>query len=166
MRRILFAGGLVLIWALAWGSLSPANLLSGLAMTGFLFVLAPEMWPRRDRVVIRPRALVALAWHLAGTIVRSNVVLTRLVVARRPCARSGVIGVEIPPLADGTITFVTNAMALTPGMIPLEVRSAHDDPDAPLVMFLHVLDLQDVEEARREVLRLVALAERAFGARV
>jgi len=148
---------LTVIWVLAWGSPSPANVIGGLAVAALLLVLAPDTWPGLTRPRIRPVAIARFAGSVLVKVLESNVVLTREVLARRSRIHTGVVAVPLPECSDALITLITNVMALTPGTMPLEVTRG------PTVMYVHVLHLHDVEDVRREVQHLAALAYRAFG---
>jgi multicomponent Na+:H+ antiporter subunit E len=156
MAVALYAAGLVVIWVLAWGSPSPANVLGGLAVAAVLLVVSPDPRPRGP-IRIRPVAVARFLGHAAVQIAISNVQMTRAVLSRHPRIATGVVAVPLPDCSDGLITLITNVMALAPGTMPLEVRQH------PTVVYVHVLDLHDPEEVRDDVRHLAALAYRAFG---
>lgn len=158
MIRALYAVGLSLIWVMAWGSPSPANVLGGLAVAALLLTVTPNVVPTHGAVRVRPVAIARLAAYLLVKVVESNVLLIRQIVARQPRLRSGVIAVPLPEGSDGLVTLIANTMALTPGTIPLEVQR-----DLETVIYVHILQLHDPEESRREIRHLAALAYRAFG---
>ena len=160
MRPVGYVVGLALIWVLLWGSASPANILSGLAVGTALVVLIPEMRPRttgRVRIRIRPLAIARLVGYVLVGTVRSNVELTKEVMARRSRVRTAVIGVPLAGCSDGLLTLISNLLALSPGTMPLEVRQN------PTVLYIHALLFTDVEDVRRNVLHLTDLVVRAFG---
>jgi multicomponent Na+:H+ antiporter subunit E len=157
MSSWIYAIGLATIWVLLWGSASPANVLSGLAI-GFLLVLVvPGLRRRGGRPVIRPVAVARLTWHMLVTIVASNAALVREVLAPSDRLRTAVIGVPLPGCSDEVLTLVNNIVALSPGTMPIELTSD------PVVLYVHVLHLRDLETTRRDILRLTDLAVRAFG---
>ncbi len=157
MRSWTYAIGLATIWVLLWGSASPANVVSGLAI-GWLLVLAvPDLRRPGGRFVIRPVAIARLAWHVLVTTVTSNVMLTREVLAPTDRLRTAVIGVPLPACSDGLLTLVNNLVALSPGTMPLELTQD------PTVLYAHVLHLRDLEATRQDIMRLTELAVRAFG---
>lgn len=148
------------VWVLAWGSLTLANVLGGLAVATVVLFVAPDGLGRRDGgrrwPVIRPLAIARLLGFLLIELVRSNVVLAREVLARRSRLHAGVMAVPLPGCSDGLLTLISNVLALTPGTNPV-----HVDRD-PTVIYVHVLWMHDVERSRAEVLRLADLAFRAF----
>jgi multicomponent Na+:H+ antiporter subunit E len=148
---------LVAIWLLAWGSLSWANLLSGLAVAGGLVLFLPEARRRAHLPVVRPVPLVRLGMRLARDLVVSNVVLIREVLTPWPRIATGVVRVPLPECSDEVLTLLANLVALTPGTIPVEVER---DPG---VMLVHVLHLHSVEDVQRDIWSLRDLVVRAFG---
>jgi multicomponent Na+:H+ antiporter subunit E len=157
VRALFFAAGLATIWVLLWGSASPANVISGIAIGWLLVMIVPGLRRGGGRLVFRPVAVVRLAWHMVVTIVSSNIVLTREVLSPSDRLRTAVIGVPLPGCSDELLTFVSNLVALSPGTMPLEVTRE------PAVLYAHVLQLRDLETTRRDILRLTDLTVRAFG---
>ncbi len=159
MSLVAYAVGLALIWVLAWGTPTPANVLGGLVVAAVLLAVSPDSWLslRRTRPRLRPVAVARFLGFVLVEVVRANVILTREVVSRESRITTGVVAVPLPECSDGLLTLVTNVMAVTPGTMPIEV-TRH-----PTVMYVHVLLLGDVEAVRRDVQHLAALAYRAFG---
>ena len=143
---------IVAMWVLAWGSVTLANVVGGLAVATVVLFVAPDSvgGGRGDRrwPVVRPLAIARLFGFVLVELVRSNVVLTREVLARRSRLHAGVMAVPLPSCSDGLLTLISNVLALTPGTNPV-----HVDRD-PTVIFVHVLWMHDVERSRAEVLRL------------
>lgn len=158
MRSLSYVVALTVIWVLLWGSASAANVLSGLALGAVLVVLVPGLRGRSDgRFTLRPLAILRLVGYMLVVTVRSNVELTREVLSRQSRIRTAVVGVPLPGCSDELLTLMTNLLALSPGTMPLELR--HD----PIVLYVHVLHLTDIEQVRRKILHLTDLTVRAFG---
>jgi multicomponent Na+:H+ antiporter subunit E len=157
MALVAYGLGLALIWVLAWGTPTPANVLGGLAVAAVLMAVSPDTFPRRRRGWIRPVAIARFLGFVLVEVLKANVFLTREVLTRESRITTGVVAVPLPDCSDGLLTLVTNVMAVTPGTMPLEVTRD------PTVMYVHVLVLGDVEQVRRDVQHLAALAYRAFG---
>lgn len=157
MRSLAYVGTLAAIWVLLWGSASPANVLSGLAVGGALVLLVPGLRrPRSSGYTFRPLALARFVGYVLLVITRSNVELIREVLSRSSRIQTAVIGVPLPGCSDEIITLITNLLAMSPGTMPIEL---HNDPN---VLYIHVLTRTDVENVRDEVLRLTDLTVRAF----
>jgi multicomponent Na+:H+ antiporter subunit E len=154
---LLYVGAIVLVWVFAWGSLTFANVLGGLAVAIVVLAWAPDGLGRSGRrPAIRPIAIGRLLMFVLVELLRSNVALTRMVLAPRPKLHAGVLEVPLPSCSDGLLTLIANVLALTPGTNPL-----HVDRD-PTVLYVHVLQMYDAEQTRADVLRLADLAFRAF----
>ena len=148
--------GVTVMWVLAWGSLTFANVVGGLAVGGFLLLVSPDRVRFGGRIAIRPIALVRFTGYVVFQIIKSNIVLVGSVTARRSRLHTGVIEVTLPECSDELLTVVTNVLALTPGTSPLHL-TRH-----PTVIYIHVLDMRDAEATRRDVQRLADIAFEAF----
>jgi multicomponent Na+:H+ antiporter subunit E len=158
MSSLGYVIGLAAIWVLLWGSASAANVLSGLAIGFVLVLLVPGLRRRgTGRVTIRPVAIGRLVGHMLWVIVRSNVELTREVLSRSSRLRTAVVGVPLPGCSDELLTLISNLLALSPGTMPLELRQD------PMVLYVHVLHVSDLDDVRGQILRLADLTVRAFG---
>ena len=158
MTVVVYVLGLIVIWVLAWGSLSFANVLSGAAVAALMVWLAPDTFPGVRRApAFRVRPVCRFGLHVAQQIVLSNLALSRVVLAKRSRIHTGVMAVPLPERSDGLLTLIVNVMALSPGTIPLQITRE------PPVLYVHVLQMGDIEASRRQVERLVELACRAFG---
>lgn len=153
-----YGAGLAAAWVLLWGSLSWANVLSGVAVAAVLIWLLVPTERRHGRLgTIRPLALARLGIHLLRQLAVSNVVLIREVVAPRGRLRTGVVAVPVFGCSDQVVTTLANFMAMAPGTMPVEFRTD------PRMMYVHVLHLRGIEEAREELLRLRDVTVRALG---
>ena len=158
MSALGFGAVLVALWVLLWGSLSVANVLSGVLVVAVVLWLVPDLSVRFDRPVLRPVALARFVGRFLLEVARANAVLTREILSPGSSIRTGVVAVPLPLCSDGLLTLVANVLALTPGTMPVEVRRS---PDAAI--YVHVLHLGDVDDVRRDVQHLAELAVRAFG---
>lgn len=153
---------LTCIWVLLWGSASVANIASGLLVALAIVALDPGLRPRagaRDRGPLfgRPIAVLRLVAYMVLQTVQATIALTREVLGRHSMIRTGVVAVELPGCSEEMVTLVNSLVALVPGTMPLDVRMN------PTVLYVHVLHLNDVAEAKRQVRRLTELCVRAFG---
>lgn len=148
-----------IIWTLAWGSVSFANVLGGAAVGVLLLAITPDSTGglRSWNSPLRPLAALRFLGYVVVQVVKSNGVLSREVITRHSGINTGVIAVPLPECSDGLITLITNTMALTPGTMPLQVDRN------PTVLYIHILQLSDIEAARRDAQHLAELAYGAFG---
>jgi len=157
MRSLTYVVGLTLIWVMLWGTPSPANIVSGLAVSYVLVTVLPGLRRHRRWGKLRPGPLFGLIGFMLKSAVTSNAALARDIVARRSRLRTGVVGVRLPECSDELVTLITNLLALTPGTMPLELV------EAPRTLYVHVLRMGDGEGVRRSIRHLTSLAVRAFG---
>jgi multicomponent Na+:H+ antiporter subunit E len=147
---------LVAVWVALWEQVSPANVLSGLAVALVVLTLFP-VGDRRRSGTVRPVAAARFLAYFAWNLVEASAVVAWEIVTPRNRINEGIVAIPIRGVSDAVVTVVANAISLTPGTLTLEARRS------PAVLYVHVLHLYDVEAVRRETLRLEALAIRAFG---
>jgi|SRR5829696_4304964 len=157
MRSIPSVIGLTAVWVMLWGTASPANVISGLAVALLLVNVLPGLRRHRRWGKLRVGPLLRLGGFMLVSTVTSNAALARDIVARRSRLRTGVVGVRLPECSDELITLITNLLALTPGTMPLELV------EAPRTLYVHVLRMNDGADVRRSIRHLTSLAVRAFG---
>lgn len=157
MALISYGIGLALIWVLAWGTPTPANVLGGLVVAAVLLAVSPDTFPPLRRARIRPVAIARFVGFVLVEAVTANVQVTRAIISRDARRRTAVLALHLPACSDGLLTLISNTMAVTPGTMPIEVTRD------PTVVYFHALLLGDTEETRRAVQRLADLAYRAFG---
>jgi multicomponent Na+:H+ antiporter subunit E len=150
--------GLVAAWVLLWGAWSAANVLSGIAVAAALILLLVPAERRSAEIVeVRPLALARLGVYLLRQLATSNVMLIREVLAREGRRKTAVVAVPLTGASDQVVTTLANFMAMAPGTMPVEVE------EDPTVLYVHVLHLDDLEAARRQLYRLRDLTVRALG---
>lgn len=157
MIRAIRAGVMVLIWLALWSDLSLANVLGGIAVAGSIIVLF-DTW-QVGTVVVRPIPALRFALHFGVKLVQASLVVARTVIAPRHRIHTGIVAVPLVGSSDAVATLIADAISLTPGTLTLEVRRD------PVVLFVHALDLRNVEQVQADVRRIEVLAIRAFGPR-
>jgi multicomponent Na+:H+ antiporter subunit E len=155
MTRVVRLAVLVAIWLALWSDLSAANALSGMLVAGAIVWLFDS--GRKGTVVLRPLHAARLAAYFLFKLVQASLVVARTVLAPRYRVNTGIIAVPLRGCSDALTTLIADAISLTPGTLTLEVRQE------PLTLFVHVLDLRNVEQVRRDLRRLEVLTIRAFG---
>jgi len=153
---------LTLVWALLWGDLGVASLLSGLGIAVFVVLVARPTGVHGIQLTsFHPVSAVVFLVYFFVQLVKSNLQVAWEVITPRPNMNRAIISVPLHVSTDGLVTAVGNAITLTPGTLTVDVR--RDDPDRPPVLYVHALHFTDVDSLRRDVLRLERLAVRAFG---
>jgi multicomponent Na+:H+ antiporter subunit E len=155
VTRLVHVGWLVTVWLLLWGDVTPANLLSGLAVAGVVVAIAGAR--RSGQITVRPVAAVRFVGHFAVQLVVATAVVAWEVVTPRNRIRTGIVAVPLHGCSDAVAALIADTISLTPGTLTVEVDRR------PLTLYVHVLHLRDVERVRRDVRRIEVLAVRAFG---
>lgn len=156
---------LAAVWLLLWGSISAANVLSGIGVAVLLLLVYPtdrgRPAERREPSGVpwwrRPVAVVRLAGSVVAQLIASNALLTREVLTPGSKIRTAVVACRLRSDNERAITLLANVLALTPGTMPVNVQ-LH-----PAVIHVHVLHLDTPVATRRTVARLEALVIRAVG---
>ena len=146
---------LVMLWLALWSDVSAANLLSGVLLAGA--IVLPFDTGDGGSVVVRPLHVGRFALHFLYKLVQASFVVARTVVAPRHRINTGVVAVPLRGCSDAVATLIADTITLTPGTLTLEVRRD------PLTLFVHALDVRDVEQVQADVRRLEVLAVKAFG---
>lgn len=142
---------LTVLWMALWGSWSPGVVLMGVAVAvaaSWAFPLPPVDLGARVRVL----PLVWLVLHFLYDVVKASVLVSIVVLRRRPVSNA-VVTVNLRSNSDFVLTAVGAMLTLVPGSIIVEARrSTH-------TLYLHVLDVDTPEQA--EAFREQALAVEA-----
>ena len=125
---------LVLVWILLWGTLSAANILSGLAVALLITVLLPlPVVPVEGRV--HPLALLRLLVVVAYELVLSSLQVAWLAIRPGVPPRSAVLRARLAIKSDLVLALAVNIITLIPGSMVLEI-----DQERRLI-YVHVIDV-------------------------
>jgi multicomponent Na+:H+ antiporter subunit E len=155
MIRVVRVLWLLAVWLALWSDISVANVTSGLLVA--VAVMATFRSWQVGRVIVRPLAAARFAAYFAYKLVESTVVVARAIAAPAHRIHTGIVAVPLQGCSDALVTLIAEAITLTPGTLTLEVSRD------PLVLYVHALDLRDVDAVRADVRKLEMLAVRAFG---
>jgi multicomponent Na+:H+ antiporter subunit G len=156
-QQILVFVLLVGVWVALWGRLSFANVLSGAVAALAVVRLFPTVGPLPPIGRFRPGRALAFVRHFVVELFKANLVVAREVVTPANRINEAIVRVPIGATTDTMITFLANAVSLTPGTMTVEVEI---DPPA---LDVHVLHFRGVEEVRADIGELAGYAIRAFG---
>ena len=147
---------LVVLWLLAWGELSVANLLSGVAVAGAVLVAFPLEQRSGGTLRFRARGVVRLGGYIISQLVVSNVLMTRHVLSPTPDAHPGVLSHRLQQPSEEVVTVMTSVIALSPGTMVVDVDAAST------TIYVHFFRLRDVAAARASLDRLERLVTDAI----
>jgi multicomponent Na+:H+ antiporter subunit E len=143
---------LVLVWILLWGSVSVANIVSGLAVASVITLLLPlPAVPVEGRV--HPLSLVRLIITVGHYLALSSVQVAWLAVKPGPPPLSAVLRAHVAVKSDLVLALAVNIFNLIPGSIVLEIDQSRR------MLYMHVIDVGS-DRAVNRFYRQVAQVER------
>ncbi|MEV6812635.1 Na+/H+ antiporter subunit E [Micromonospora sp. NPDC051296] len=158
-NRIVAVTCLVAVWVLLWGTLSWANVISGLVVAAVLlavFPLPPVTFAGR----IHPLPLLRFALRFLLDLVVASAQIAWLALRVGHTPRSAIIAVQLRVNTDLNLTLTAESLSLVPGSLILEADRSTG------TLFIHVINvdsLAEVEQFRRGVLDLEARIIAAIG---
>lgn len=149
---------LVAVWLLLWGTLSAANVISGIAVALFITVLLPlPTVPVQGRP--RPFSILRLVLSVNWWLVRSSLQVAWLTLRPGPPPQTAVLRAKLNLKSDLVLALGVNILNLTPGTLVVEI-----DQQRRLV-YVHVLGVDSpgsVDSFHKQVADLEKLLVAAF----
>jgi multicomponent Na+:H+ antiporter subunit E len=143
---------LMLVWILLWGTVSTANIVSGLAIALVITVLLPlPAVPVEGR--LHPVSLLRLIAVVAYDLTLSSLQVAWLAIKPGPPPLSAVLRAHLAIKSDLVLALAVNIVTLTPGSIVLEIDQARR------MIYVHVLDVGS-DRAVKRFYRQVSQIER------
>jgi multicomponent Na+:H+ antiporter subunit E len=125
---------LMLVWILLWGTVSAANIMSGLAVALIITLLLPlPVVPIEGRV--HPLSLLRLLATVAYYLVLSSVQVAWLAVRPGSPPLSAVLRAHVAVKSDLVLALAVNIFNLIPGSIVLEIDQSRR------MLYMHVIDV-------------------------
>jgi multicomponent Na+:H+ antiporter subunit E len=143
---------LMLVWILLWGTVSAANILSGLAIALVITLLLPlPAVPIEGK--LHPLSLLRLIVTVFYYLALSSVQVAWLAVKPGPPALSAVLRAHLAVKSDLVLALAVNIFNLIPGSIVLEIDQTRR------MLYMHVIDVGS-DRAVSRFYRQVAVVER------
>lgn len=155
MRRAVNLVWLTLVWVTLWETLSWANVLGGLLVSGAVLLILPPK-PGSSDVGFRLLPAIKLLIYFLWKLIEASGKLAFEIVTPRNRINAAVVSVTLTSDVDGIIIAVANMISLTPGTVTLEVDRKTN------TLFIHVLHLLGLEAERASVHHLETLTLAAF----
>jgi multicomponent Na+:H+ antiporter subunit E len=156
--RVWMVCWLMLVWVLLWGTISAANILSGLVLAlGVTLLLPLPPVPVEGR--LHPIALLRLTLTVVYYLLSSSVQVAALALKPGPPPLTAVLRAHLAIKSDLVLVLAVNIINLTPGTIVLEI----DQPRR--MIYVHVIDVgsdRTVARFYRQVAGLQKLLVAAF----
>lgn len=154
---------LTIVWALLWGDFGLGSLFGGLAIALFVvWVGRPADVHGMQLTSFHPVSALVFLGYFSWQLVKSNLEVAWEVIRPRPNLNRAIVAIPMHVDSAGITTVVANAVTLTPGTLTVDVHDIDGD-DQPPVIYVHVLQFDDVDTVKADVLRLERLVVRAFG---
>ncbi len=142
LLRIWVVCWLILVWILLWGTLSAANVLSGLLVALVIILLLPlPSVPVEGRV--HPMSLLRLIVTVGYYLVLSSVQVAFLAIKPGPPPLSAVLRAHLAVKSDLVLALAVNIFNLIPGSIVLEIDQRRR------MLYMHVIDVGNERSVAR-----------------
>jgi multicomponent Na+:H+ antiporter subunit E len=151
---------LVGLWLLAWGEISLANVLSGVAVAAALLVAFPASTKSAEGVRPHLGGILRLGLYVTRQLLVSNVAMAVQIIRGAPHTHAAVLSHRLAMPSEQVVTVMTSIISLSPGTMTVDVD------DTASTIYVHFFDLPDIEHGRAELLRLEHLVTRAITPRV
>ncbi|SCF15887.1 multisubunit sodium/proton antiporter, MrpE subunit [Micromonospora viridifaciens] len=141
-NRIVAMTGLVAVWMLLWGTLSWANLISGVLVAVVLlavFPLPPVTFAGR----IRPLPMARFWLRFTRDLVAASIHIAWLALRPRHTPRGAIIAVPLRVNTDLNLTLTAEALSLVPGSLIIEADRTTG------TLYVHVIGVRTIEEVER-----------------
>ena len=135
---------LAVVWASITGDFAPGNLALGFAL-GFVVLLLSRRVIGAVGYARRLAQALGLVAYFLWELVLSNFRVASDVLRPRHRLRPGVIAIPLDARSDAEIVILANLITVTPGSLSLDVSADRE------TLYLHVMNLDDIEEVRRRV---------------
>jgi multicomponent Na+:H+ antiporter subunit E len=143
---------LMLVWILLWGTVSAANILSGLAIALVITLLLPlPAVPIEGK--LHPLSLLRLIVTVFYYLALSSAQVAWLAVKPGPPPLSAVLRAHLAVKSDLVLALAVNIFNLIPGSIVLEIDQTRR------MLYMHVIDVRS-DRAVSRFYRQVAVVER------
>jgi multisubunit Na+/H+ antiporter MnhE subunit len=139
---------LVILWMLAWGELSAANLVSGIVVTGVLLIAFPQHRRNASTRRIDLAGSVRLVASVVVQVLTANIEMTRRILGRRTTSHPAVVAHRFQLPSEEVATVMSSIIALSPGTMTVDL--AEDSS----VIDVHFFDVTDPDVARADLDRL------------
>ena len=117
-RGVVTTAGLVLVWCGLWGSVSIANLASGLALS--VVVLAADRGPTAHHA-IRFRPLLRFAWLVLVDLARSTANVALEIATPNDGTEEVIVAVDLPATGSEHMLLLSASITLSPGTAVVDV---------------------------------------------
>lgn len=149
---------LLFIWLTLRGVVTWADLMAGILIITWLLAFFRPAKRQLHSGRVRPLALLGTLLWFGWKLVEANVHVALAVLAPARIRNTrAIIAVPVAPMSETVSMLLANAISLTPGTFIVDFRPS------PPTMYIHVLQLTEVKQARLRFLELQRRIVRAVG---
>jgi multicomponent Na+:H+ antiporter subunit E len=148
--RVWMVCWLILVWVLLWGTVSAANILSGLLVALVITLLLP-LPPVPVEGRLHPISLMRLVVTIVYRLLASSVQVAALALKPGPPPLTAVLRVHLALKSDLVLVLAVNIINLTPGTIVLEIDQQRR------MIYVHVLDVGNERTVQRFYAQVASL---------
>lgn len=159
MKQLVSVVWLASIWIILWGQLDVRSVVGGLLIAGLLMLGLPSREPLQVDA-FRPLAILSFVVFYAGQVLKSNAVVSWEALTPGSRIREGIIAVPLVGASDLVVSLLCHAIGGTPGTLVVDL-----DRGDRTVVYVHILHLHSIEEARRDILDLTWRLAAAVGSK-
>lgn len=153
VRRLVTIAGLVFAWLALWGTISVANILSGLLVA---LLVSGSGVGTSGRGGIRLGPLLRFGFLVLIDLVKSSVTVAWEILTPTDYTEEAIIAVDAPVDTRQHLLLLVVAVTVTPGTAVIDT-----DPDNGR-LYVHLLHASKADEIRSHILELSELACRAL----
>jgi multicomponent Na+:H+ antiporter subunit E len=135
---------LAIVWAATTEEFSAANLAIGYIL-GYMLLFILRSVLEQSKYFRDVYDLIALAVFFVLELILANIRMAYYTVMPLNRMKPAVIAVPIEPMNETELTVLANLITLTPGTLTLDIS------DDRRVMYIHVMRLHDLEQAKRDI---------------
>ncbi|HYJ57505.1 MAG TPA: Na+/H+ antiporter subunit E [Mycobacterium sp.] len=140
--RVWMLAWLILVWVLLWGTISAANILSGLTIALMIMLWLP-LPPVPVEGRLHPLPLLRLVVTVVYYLLVSSVQVAALALRPGPPPLTAVLRAHVAVKSDLVLALAVNIINLTPGTVVLEIDQARR------MIYVHVLDVGSDRTVKR-----------------
>lgn len=152
---------LVVLWTLLWGSISWLTVVTG-AVIAFMVTRVFYLPPVELSGRFNPWWAIVFLTKFFYDLAAASVQVAWIAIDPRSTPRSSIVAVQLHTRSDLIMTLISVAISLVPGSLVVEADRVR------AVLYIHALateNADDVEKARRTVLRVERRIVRALGSK-
>ncbi|WHZ57157.1 Na+/H+ antiporter subunit E [Metabacillus hrfriensis] len=142
--QILLNFSIAFTWMFLKGEYSVRDFFNGYFF-GLLMIFALRRFFNHRFYLWNIVAVLKLLYIFNRELIMSNLAVLKIVLAPKITARPGIFKLETELKKDWEITILANLITLTPGTLVVEVS------DDNRFLYIHAMDLEDAEEARKDI---------------